>query len=171
MRAVRGMNNVPPSGPGAKQQAVVHRFKELGLRGITSRFVGASDEYIAGLEGQAGFRLPDCYKGFIRDVGASLFSEDSGFRPLVPSPWAVNGVESFDVFYGMSEKLAVDLRRVNSRLQGVIGTGRIAIGHDPGSNLILLDASGAVYFFDRETGQEFLCAKDFASFLASFEPR
>ncbi len=146
-------------------------IESLGLQGITGGFVGADDEYIVTLESLAGFRLPDGYREFLKKRGASLFSEDMAFRPLVPSPWAVNGMESFDLFYGMSEDPGFDVSRVNIRLQGAIPERTIAIGHDPGSNHVVLDASGAIYFFDRDSARVFLCAKSFEEFLASFGPR
>jgi hypothetical protein len=143
----------------------------LGLQGITGRFIGADKAYVIKLEEQAGFRLPDSYSEFITKYGASLFADVVGFRSEAPSPWAVDGVEAFDVFYGMSERPHLDILRVNIRLHDVIPHGLIAIAHDPGSNLILLDDSGEIYFVDRETGERFLCARDFGSFLNSFEAR
>ena len=144
---------------------------KFGLQGITGKFVGASDSYIVELEQQFGFTLPRSYREFLQKFGASLFTEDVGFRPIEPSPWAVNGMESFDGFYGMSHDPRFDLQRVNTRLRGVVAEMMTVIGHDPGSNLLLLSASGEVYFYDRETGKQYLCARDFGSFLSSFEKR
>ena|SRR5690348_3534175 len=146
-------------------------LEELGLEGLTGTFIGATDEYIANTERQISFRLPDDYRDFLKRYGASLFNEDFGFRPKEPSPWASGGIETIDIFYGMSARSASDLLQVNVRLRNVIGDRSIAIGHDPGSNLVLLDDSGAVFFFDRETGRRFLAAPNFQEFLDSFEPQ
>jgi len=141
----------------------------FGLQGVGGKFLGASDDYIAELENQFGFRLPDDYKLFIQTYGAAQFGEYCGYRPLQPSPWAANGVQTVDIFYGMSQNAGFDLRRVNMRLADLIVGNRIAIGHDAGSNLLLLDKDGEVYFFDHETGTTYLCARDFDHFLDSFE--
>jgi hypothetical protein len=144
-------------------------MESLSLQGLSGQFVKATGEYIADLERLCGFHLSSVYKEFIQRYGASLFGEQCGFRSLTPSPWSVGGMESFDVFYGMAEKPQFDLVRNNTRLRNTIPPKTIAIGHDPGSNLILLDADGAVQFFDRESGQQYLCSKDFGAFLNAFE--
>lgn len=144
-------------------------LESLSLQGVSGPFVGATAEYIADLERLCGFHLPDDYKEFIQRYGASLFAEQCTFRSLTPSPWSVDGMEAFDVFYGMAEQPHADLIRSYIRLRNTIPPKTIAIGHDPGSNLILLDADGAVQFFDRESGQRYLCAKDFGEFLNAFE--
>lgn len=143
----------------------------LGLQGITGPFIGASECYIASVEQRFGFILPPQYREFLRKIGASVFSEDVGFRPIEPSPWAVNGIESFDGFYGMSELVHTDLLRINDELRSILPIAAIAIGNDPGANLILLNPGGEVYFYDRETGRQYLSARDFGRFLHSFEKR
>lgn len=140
----------------------------FGLQGITGKFIGASEAYIAELEQQSGFTLPLQYKDFLRNYGASIFMDAVEFQPLIPSPWAVNGAESFDGFYGMSERTNCDVLGVNRRLRNDLPADTIAIGNDPGANLILLSKSGEVLFFDRDSAKCFLCAKDFAGFLDSF---
>src|ERR1700683_2635640 len=102
-------------------------LEALGLQGVTGQFLGASSEYVLQLEKQAGFRLPDDYRDFIELYGASLFTADVGFRALVASPWAVNGIESFDVFYGMSDNVRFDLQRINIRLGEIIAVRSIAL--------------------------------------------
>ena len=143
----------------------------LGLQGVTGQFIGADDRYLVELETVAGFGLPDRYKEFLARYGASLFHEDVVFLPIVLSPWAVDGMESLDVFYGASETPQFDVRRVNTRLRGVLPPGTIAIAHDSGSNLVVLDSHGEIHFMDRDTGRLSLCARDFDSFLASFRVR
>lgn len=106
---------------------------------------------------------------FVKSYGAALFGEYCGYRPLIPSPWAANGVQTLDVFYGMSENAGFDLRRVNARLADLIVGNRIVIGQDAGANLFLLDQDGGVFFYDNETAQTYLCAADFDHFLDSFE--
>jgi hypothetical protein len=147
----------------------IRDMESLGLQGLTGRFVGAGEKYLVELERECSFSLPTDYKDFLKRYGASLFVQEVGFRPLVASPWAVDEVESFDVFYGVSDKPEFDLLRSNIRLRNVIPGRAIAIGYDPGSNLILLNADGTVCFFDRETGRLSLCATDFRSFLDSFQ--
>jgi hypothetical protein len=142
----------------------------LGLQGKFGDFVPAVDEDIAAVEEGLRVKLPDEYKVFLKRYGASLFGADVGFRSNEPSPWAVNGVESFDLFYGVSDDPGFDLRQINERLRGDIPVGAIAIGHDPGSNLILL-SDGEVLFFDKETGSTYRIAQSFGKFLSSFELR
>lgn len=141
----------------------------FGLQGVTGNFVGASDAYIAEFETQCGFSLPHDYKAFAKSYGAALFGEYCGYRPLQPSPWAANGFQTVDVFYGKSDNAGFDLQRVNTRLADLIVGNRIVIGHDGGSNLLLLDRDGGVVFYDKNTGQTYLCATSFNNFIDSFE--
>jgi len=141
----------------------------FGLQGVTGKFEGASDAYIAEIEAQCGFALPNDYKMFAQSYGASLFGEYCGYRPLEPSPWAANALQTVDVFYGMSENAGFDLRKVNARLANLIVGSRIVVGQDAGANLLLLDRDGGVYFYDHETGRTYLCAIDFDHFIDSFE--
>jgi hypothetical protein len=146
-------------------------LENLGLQGASGQFVRATDGQIGELEKQIGFTLSESYKTFLKHFGASLFAENAGFRALENSPWAVNGVESFDVFYGISEIPAFDVLSVNRRLRNSIPGQTIAIGHDPGSNLVLLSATGEVLFFDRDSGRTFRTATNFDSFVESFVAR
>jgi len=94
------------------------------------------------------------------------------FSSIEPSPWSVDQNECFDLFYGCSPDPGFDLCRINTRLKGDIPEGTIAIGHDPGSNLILLAwNTNQVLFFDKETGKTFLIAANFDNFLNSFHRR
>jgi hypothetical protein len=146
-------------------------LEHLGLQGLSGQFASATGSEVAELEAQIGFKLPESYKEFLKEFGASLFTESVGFRSVEPSPWAVDGVESFDVFYGMSKIPSSDVRSVNRRLLNGIPSRTIAIGHDAGSNLILLSATGDICFFDRDSGRTFRSAKDFDAFINSFMAR
>jgi hypothetical protein len=146
--------------------------KNLGLQGVKGDFQGASIADMAEAERSLNLRLPDDYRNFLQEFGASLFTEDVVFTPLEPSPWSVGRNECFDVFYGISADSGFDLCRVNSRLKGNIPVGTIAIGHDSGSNLILLSlGANEIRFFDKETGATFLIAVGFTDFLNSFHLR
>ena len=142
----------------------------LGLQRVFGEFAPASDGDIAATEADLQVKLPYDYRIFLKHYGASLFGADVGFRSREASPWAVNGVESFDLFYGVADDSDFDLRQINERLRGDIPAGTIAIGHDPGANLILLSGSD-VLFFDRETGKTYEIAESFGAFLRSFELR
>ena len=70
-------------------------LEHLGLQGLTGHFLGATDDEITEFESQIGFTLPKGYRSFLKRFGASLFTENVGFKALEPSPWAVDGIESF----------------------------------------------------------------------------
>lgn len=147
-------------------------INELGLQGIKGNFERAGEAQILETEMKLKLRLPEEYKKFLREFGASLFTQDVIFTPKEPSPWAVDGNERFDIFYGVSTDPGFDLCRVNTRLKGDIPAQTIAIGHDPGSNLILLSLdTNQVRFFDKESGMTFLIAANFQDFLKSFHRR
>jgi hypothetical protein len=145
------------------------KLRSLGLHGVMGDFAASDDNYIEEVEMTAGFRFPDDYRQFVKSYGVSAFSGDVYFRPLVPSSWAMDGLEGLDVFYGKSADPIFDLLRTNVRLKDAIPKGTIAIGYDSGSNHIILAPTGAVHFFDCDSSRQFLCANDFASFLNSFE--
>lgn len=145
---------------------------KLGMCGVNGEFTGATEAQVQDAELKLNARLPDDYKAFVKDFGASLFTKDVTFKSKEPSPWAVGGNECIDVLYGIHGDAGFDLCRVNSRLEGAIPEGTIAIGHDSGSNLILLcPVSSKVRFFDKESGATFLIADTFDDFLHSFRPR
>jgi hypothetical protein len=146
-------------------------LEHLGLQGMSGHFVTATDAQVAELEKQTGFTLSESYKTFLKRFGASVFTENAGFRALETSPWAVDGVESFEVFYGISETPASDVRSVNRWLRNSIPSQTIAIGHDPGSSLILLSDTGEVLFFERDSGRTFRIAANFDGFVDSFIAR
>ena len=147
-------------------------IKNLGLQGATSESQGVSEKQILDSEKNLKIRFPDGYKKFLRECGASFFTEDVVFTPIEPSPWAVDGNECFDGFYGISTDPGFDLCRINARLKNTIPNGTIAIGHDSGSNLILLSSdSGQVLFLDKDTGRTYLVAGNFENFLESFHRR
>jgi len=102
-------------------------INDLGLQGVKGDFEPASDAQIIETETNLKLRLPGEYKKFLREFGASLFTEDVVFTPKEPSPWAVDGNECFDVFYGVSADPGFDLCLVNTRLKGDIPTQTIAI--------------------------------------------
>ena len=144
----------------------------LGLQGVTGEFDGATATQIAESEVILNSKFPDDYKSFLREFGASLFTEDVVFEPIEPSPWAVDGNECFDVFYGITKDSGFDICQINSRLKGEIPNGTIAIGHDSGSNKIILClVTNRVLFFDKDTGATFLVANSFGDFLEAFRRR
>lgn len=145
------------------------QLRALGLKSMNELPDELSKSYLAELEVQCAFPLPKTYRDFLNEIGASIFVKEVVFRPMVASPWAIEGAESVDLLYGRSALSHADIQKVNSRLLNVIPQQTLAIGHDSGSNLILLAADGSVHFFDRETGSLFLCASTFEEFLNSFE--
>jgi SMI1-KNR4 cell-wall len=147
-------------------------IKNLGLQGVKGPFQGASMADIVEAEKKLNLRLPDDYRRFLQEFGASLFTEDVVFTPIEPSPWTVDGNECFDVFYGISVDPGFDLCRANNRLKGDIPVGTIAVGYDSGSNQVLLSVdTNQIRFFDKETGRTFLIAASFTDFLKSFHRR
>jgi hypothetical protein len=145
-------------------------INELGLRGVNGEFKGASLSQIAETEKNLNLALPDDYRRFLQEFGVALFAEEVAIKPIEPSPWSVDGKECFDIFYGVSADPAFDLCRINTRLKGDIPIGTIAIGHDSGSNLVLLSlVDNQIRFFDKETGKTFLIATSFTDFLNSFQ--
>jgi hypothetical protein len=144
----------------------------LPLKGVTGEFERASNAQIAELEKKLNVKLPEDYLDFLQKFGPSLFTEDVVFTSIESSAWAVNGDECFDLFYGVSANAGCDLCNINVRLVGDIPSKAIAIGHDSGSNLILLKLdTDQVLFFDKETGKTFLIACGFNAFLKSFRRR
>jgi SMI1-KNR4 cell-wall len=149
-----------------------HLTEQLGLQGVTGECVMASLDDIAGIERELNVQLSADYKDFLLTCGASLFTKDVAFLPIQPSPWAVDGVECFDVFYGVSQDAGLDLRRINIRLKNQLPKETVAIGHDSGSNLILLAwKTNEILFLDKETGKTYLVARSFYRFLESFRLR
>lgn len=147
-------------------------INSFGLQGVKGGFEGASEAQINETEKSIKSSLPEEYRKFLREFGASLFTDDVVFTPIEPSPWAVGGDECFDAFYGISADPGFDLCRVNARLKGNLPNETIAIGHDSGSNLILLSlATHQILFLDKETGKTYVIAADFENFLKSFHHR
>lgn len=147
-------------------------IEKLGLQGVAGELNGASESQIIKSEAKLKIRLPDDYKEFLRKFGPSLFTEEVVFTPIEPSPWAIDGDECFDVFYGISTDSGFDVAQINNRLKGEIPDGTIAIGHDSGSNKILLFLdTNQVRFLDKETGVTFLIAHNFGDFLKTFHRR
>jgi hypothetical protein len=145
-------------------------LKKLGLTRISESPLPA-EERVRAVETSLGFPFSGEYKHFLRSYGASLFTEDVGFEPVQASPWTSEGLNTLDVLYGISTDIGFDISHVNERLKGDIPADSIAVGHDPGSNLLLLNRQGEVLFFDKETGQVYLCAHSFSAFLESFRLR
>jgi hypothetical protein len=142
---------------------------DLGLEGFTGEFARADDNYIADVETLACFHLPKDYKEFLRNYGASFFAQEYvAFCPLELSPWAVNGLEIIVGFYGKCEDDEKDIKQVYISLRDDIPNGTIAIGDDAGRKLFLLNDRGEIYCFDQDTAKIYLCARDFASFVATF---
>jgi hypothetical protein len=147
-------------------------ISELGLQGITGTLQEREPSEIEAFERMLGTLLPSDFKEFILKYAPSLFGEDVAFAPIEQSAWAVGGLETMDVFYGISDNPGFDIRRINERLRDDIPKKTIAIGHDAGSNLILISLENAtVLFLDRETGKTTLIANNFNSFLNSFKKR
>jgi hypothetical protein len=72
----------------------------------------------------------------------------------------------------VSDDAGFDLAQINKRLRGNIPQNAIAIGHDSGSNLILLNLeTEQISFFDKDTGKTYLIAPTFNAFLKSFHLR
>lgn len=146
--------------------------EQLGLQGVNGEFQGANEARLNEAEQQLGVHFPKDYRDFLRQHGVSLFAQDVVFTPIEPSPWAMEGDECFDIFYGVSDDAGFDLAHINIRLRGDIPQNAIAIGHDSGSNLILLDLeTDQIRFFDKDTGKTYLIASNFGAFLKSFHVR
>lgn len=111
--------------------------------------------------------FPPAHRDFLLNPGASCFYDTVVFQPEEPSPWADQGCQSFDWFYGPSDGAAHDLVAANRRLTDVIPLGAFAIGHDPGGNQVVLDSIGGVRFLDVESGP-IVWPRSFEEFLQSF---
>jgi hypothetical protein len=151
---------------------IEHLVNELGLQGVTGEFEKASESDIAKLESQIGATLPREYREFLGLCGPCLFENDVVFDSVQHSPWTSDGAEMLDVLYGVSSDPGFDVGSVNTRLKNDLPKQVIAVGHDPGSNLILMSIeNGDVQFLDKDTGKTYLIAQNFGAFLQSFRLR
>jgi hypothetical protein len=143
--------------------------EQLGLQGLGDGFSQATDQEISNAETYFQHSLPNEYKFFLKNYGASLFSEEVAFKVAEASPWTTNGSQTLDVFYGLSKDPRFDLVCIGKRIGADLPDGMIAIGHDAGSSHILLRLNdGHIFFCDKDSNKTYLIAQSFASFLDSF---
>ena len=84
-------------------------LRDLGLQSITETTQRPGKDEIQKIESEFGAKLPRDYVEFLSTEGASLFTEDVVYKPLAPSPWAEDGFQQFDLFYGVSDDPGFDV--------------------------------------------------------------
>jgi hypothetical protein len=145
--------------------------EKFGLHGIHRPMGADNPDRLVEFEKILGTSLPDDYRDFLLHLAPSAFDYDVKLRPLVASPWATNGLNRLQAFYGFDSNSAYDIISSYETIEGV-PEGMIPISFDGGSNNILLalsEPAGRIYFQDKDTGNVYLCAHTFTDFLNRFE--
>jgi hypothetical protein len=145
------------------------KLKALGLRQANGVISRADDQYLADLEAYRERPVPASYRQFLLEVGPSWFGERVEFRPLAPSPWADNGFLGIDALYGQSDDPGRDALNISLDMDEGFPQQALVLGHDACGNLLFLGLDDSVYFFDHETAEVSLCARDFEGFLDSLQ--
>jgi hypothetical protein len=144
------------------------------MRAFSPRFDPAPADALAAAESRLGVTFPDEYRAFLHTPNGLL--PETGVCFTVPD----RGDVLLGSLYGVGrERSAGDLEheQAEATMWHLLPAGYIAVGDDPGGNLLLLatlgDDSGRVYFWDRvglwvrEDGRNlFPVANSFEQFLA-----
>ena len=143
---------------------------EFKLRGV-HREMGADDPArLEELEKLIGTRLPEDYRQFLLELAPSHFYRYVCYRPLEPNPWGHNGLNEVGVFLGLYKGNMYDVIRsyeIHSG-DGFIPSNTLTISIDSAGNRLLLalaEPAGRIYFQDKNTGKNHLCANSFTELL------
>jgi len=157
------------------------KFKELGVE-LSGKPAKSPEQQIAAVESLIGRPLPESYRQMLLTFKTAFyFTENVGFTPIEPSPWAgEDGTLDIVEFYGP--------KRGDSGLAKAVKTFReqmpeavIPIADSSGGNQICLgiegEVQGKVFFWDHEgesdDSQSFddltLVAESFEDFIERLE--
>ena len=124
-------------------------------------------------------KVPVDYQEFLRSFPLTgVFDKKVVFSGIETSPWAANGNEVLEVFYGCCTNKNNDLMKVREQYLTQVPAYFLVIGQVTGANLICLDmrpaSFGYVYLWDHEhLGSDlesfYLVAKSFTSFIESLQ--
>jgi hypothetical protein len=134
----------------------------------------ASEIEVAQFEKNIGMQLPKSYRAYLLSSNGGQPCSEVGFKVGNGSEYVMLGC-----LYGLcKDESGVDLDAVYEELKDDLSTGFLAIGEDPGGNLLLLSTqdedSDAILFWDkigflakRLSKRQFRIASDIEEFLTS----
>lgn len=126
-----------------------------------------ADESLRAVEAKFGRPLPDAYRAFLVEIGPALFIEDGGaFKGSEPSDRSSDDMDEIEMFFGLGRGDNSVPSRADM-FQDQLPQGVLPIGDGPGGDVIGLNASGGVVYWNHETGRTFASAPDFETFLRS----
>lgn len=155
------------------------RMTDLGYSILqpSQRDTGDTAAQIAKYEAAIGASLPPDYKDFLAEFGGATFADT--YEAPITEPGHAGDYACPEVFFGFyrpdqgQKARHFDLNASLSAFKSRIPDGFIPIARAIGGNLILLGVAGpqkgTVYYWDHETQEVWLVAKDFTNFMTNLQ--
>ncbi|VAW75611.1 hypothetical protein MNBD_GAMMA12-3827 [hydrothermal vent metagenome] len=133
------------------------KIEELGGIEATSggEFVSVAEESLVTIEKKIGVSLPQDYRAFVKEYGASQFHTLVIFKPIIDLPDYISsaGYGYFDYFFGVSDNTNIyALQWAIESYKNRVPKSLLPIGGDVGGGVICLGISGdecnKVYYWD-----------------------